>query len=72
MVPDELRRAGVTSREMDVLLLVGEGSSNAEIAGRLYLSPRTVQNHIDRLLGRLGLGTRARLVAYASRLPPQP
>jgi DNA-binding CsgD family transcriptional regulator len=67
-VPQELRGAGVTSRETDVLTLVGAGMSNVEIAGRLYLSPRTVETHIGRLLAKTGRADRAELVALAIRL----
>jgi DNA-binding CsgD family transcriptional regulator len=65
-VPPRLRALGVTSREMDVLLLVGEGLGNRDIAGRLYLSPRTVEKHVERLIAKTRAGTRAALVAYAA------
>ena len=60
-VPPHLRRIGITSREMDVLLLVAEHLTNAQIAERLCLSPRTVDTHVSRLIakaqvpGRTGL-----------------
>jgi DNA-binding CsgD family transcriptional regulator len=60
-VPGALRAAGVTSREMDVLTLVSTGLTNAEIAGRLYLSPRTVETHVASLLAKLGAPDRGRL-----------
>ena len=66
-VPDELRAFGVTSREMDVLRLVAAGLSNPEIAAELYLSPRTVDNHVGRLLSRTGARGRARLAALVTR-----
>ncbi len=71
-VPDALANLGVTSREMDVLALLVEGSTTGEIAQRLYLSPRTVQNHIDRLLQRTSLDSRVRLVAFATPLLADP
>ena len=66
-VPDELRSRGVSSREMDVLLLVAEGLSNPEIAATLTLSPRTVEKHVASLLTRTGARNRAQLAALAAR-----
>jgi len=60
-VPPRLRAAGVTSREMDVLTLVGQGRSNAEIAQRLFLSPRTVETHVTNLLAKTGAASRGAL-----------
>jgi DNA-binding CsgD family transcriptional regulator len=68
-LPERLRAAGVTGRELEVLRLLGERLSNREIAERLYLSPRTVEKHVERLLhktgepGRGDLGRLARDVA---------
>lgn len=67
-VPAALRVMGVTSREMDVLLLVAEGLSNPEIGARLFLSPRTVEKHVASLLARTGARGRAQLAALAARL----
>jgi DNA-binding CsgD family transcriptional regulator len=66
-VPAALRAFGVTSRETDVLLLVAEGHGNREVAERLYLSPRTVEKHVERLLAKMGLVRRSELVAFAAR-----
>ena len=60
-VPAELRALGVTSREVDVLGLVAEGLTNREIADRLFLSPRTVENHVERLLAKTGASNRREL-----------
>jgi DNA-binding CsgD family transcriptional regulator len=60
-VPAHLRAAGVTSREMDVLTLVAQGLGNAQIADRLFLSPRTVETHVANLLAKLGASGRAQL-----------
>jgi DNA-binding CsgD family transcriptional regulator len=60
----------VSSRETDVLILVAEGRSNREVAERLFLSPRTVEKHVERLLAKTGLQRRAELVAYAARVLP--
>ncbi|MDP8992824.1 MAG: AAA family ATPase [Actinomycetota bacterium] len=67
-VEPELERAGVTPREADVLALVAGGLTNKEIAERLYLSARTVEKHVERLLLKTGAPNRARLAALASRL----
>ena len=69
-VPGALRAAGVTSREMDVLSLVSTGLSNAEIAGRLYLSPRTVETHVASLLSKLGAADRGQLRSRVAALTP--
>lgn len=63
-VPVELRALGVTSRELDVLKLVAKDLSNREIAERLYLSTRTVENHVATLLRRTGTGSRGMLAAF--------
>lgn len=65
-VPPELRAMGVTTREMDVLLLVAQSMSNADIAQRLHLSVRTVENHISRLLQKTALGDRRQLSRLVS------
>jgi len=66
-VPQPLRKAGVTSREMDVLLLVGRGCSNAEIAQVLVISPKTVETHVASMVAKVGLGGRRELVAFAAK-----
>ncbi|MGH3734986.1 MAG: helix-turn-helix transcriptional regulator [Micromonosporaceae bacterium] len=65
VVPPHLRRHGVTSREMDVLLLLAAGMTNREIAERLVLSPRTVETHIGNLLSKTGALSRAELATAA-------
>ncbi|WP_052359588.1 response regulator [Actinoplanes friuliensis] len=56
---------GVTDRELEVLSLVGQGLSNAEITGRLGLSLATVKTHVSRLLAKLHARDRAQLVIVA-------
>ena len=59
--------AGVplTAREVEVLRELAAGSTNREIAERLYLSEGTVKNHVSRILGRLGLRDRLQAALYA-------
>jgi DNA-binding CsgD family transcriptional regulator len=57
--------AQLTRRESEVLELVGHGLSNAEIGERLFITPKTVEHHVGRILAKLGLPSRARAVAYA-------
>lgn len=64
-MPDGLRRIGVTAREAEVLQLLGERLSNAEVAARLHLSTRTVEKHVERLLRKTGARDRRALVAVS-------
>jgi two-component system response regulator NreC len=60
--PDDL-----SEREVDVLRLIALGHTNAEIAGKLYLSVRTVETHRAHIQQKLNLSSRAELVGYALR-----
>jgi DNA-binding CsgD family transcriptional regulator len=66
--------AGLTRREVDVLSLLADGRSNAEIAGELMIGDRTVGSHVERILEKLEAPTRAAAAAHAEReglwLPP--
>jgi DNA-binding CsgD family transcriptional regulator len=66
-VPAQMRRMGVTSREMDVYLLVARGYSNADIGARLFISPKTVETHVASLVAKTGQPGRRELVAHAAR-----
>jgi DNA-binding NarL/FixJ family response regulator len=59
--------ATLTSREREILQLVGEGNTNQEIAGRLHLSIKTVQSHRAAVMMKLGLRDVTHLVRYAVR-----
>lgn len=57
----------LTARERDVLLLISDGKSNAEIARALFLSEATVKSHLRSILSKLGLKSRTEIAAYAWR-----
>jgi len=60
--------SGLTPRETEVLRLVAEGLTNAEIAERLIISEHTVHRHVTNLLRKLDLPSRTAAAAQAARL----
>jgi DNA-binding CsgD family transcriptional regulator len=61
----------MSEREQQVADLVARGLSNAEVAARLFISPRTVTTHLERIYRRLGISSRAELSRYvAADAPP--
>jgi DNA-binding NarL/FixJ family response regulator len=67
-LPPEL--AGLTAREREVLALIVSGASNREIAEALYISERTVKNHITSILSQLHLRDRTQAAMFASAYLP--
>jgi DNA-binding CsgD family transcriptional regulator len=53
-------------REQEVLKLVAQGCTDREVGSRLYISPRTVQNHLARIREKTGLRRRSELAAWAA------
>ncbi|UCH22144.1 MAG: response regulator transcription factor [Deltaproteobacteria bacterium] len=58
----------LTPREQEIMRLLAEGFSNKEIAKKLFISPKTVENHRSNIMGKLGLHSTIELVRYAARL----
>lgn len=64
---DELLASGLSNRELDVLIMLGERLSNKEIAERLFLSPETVKTHIANISRKLNVSGRLKAVAAAKK-----
>jgi DNA-binding CsgD family transcriptional regulator len=66
--------AGLTPREIEVLGLLARGLSNKEIARRLFISPKTVGNHVEHIYAKIGASSRARASLFAMQhgLLPEP
>ena len=60
--------AGLTARQLEVLSLVAEGLTNAEIAERLVVSPRTAEHHVAAVLTKLGRHSRRDAARRAAEL----
>src|SRR5438552_1971484 len=68
IMPDAMRAAGVTRRELEIFWMVADRLHNKEIADRLHVSARTVESHVSSLLGKLGALDRQTLVETGARL----
>jgi DNA-binding NarL/FixJ family response regulator len=64
---DREQHESLTPRELEVLLLISEGLHNSEIAGRLFVTERTVKFHVSSILAKLGADNRTEAVALATR-----
>ena len=60
-------RAELSDREIQVLKLIANGKDNAQIAGELHISPKTVKNHISNILMKLQIDNRIQAAVYAVR-----
>jgi DNA-binding NarL/FixJ family response regulator len=64
---EETIRAELSAREIEVLKLIANGKDNAEIARELFISPKTVKNHISNILMKLQIQNRIQAAVYAVR-----
>ena len=64
---DDQTMSDLTTREQEVLTLLADGDSNAEIAEKLSISPKTVSRHRENIMRKLNLHSRTELVKYAIR-----
>jgi DNA-binding NarL/FixJ family response regulator len=71
MIVVRARPSGLTSREVEVLRLVAQGLSNADIADQLVLSRRTVHAHLRSIFAKLGVSTRTAAVRKAADVLPR-
>ncbi|MCZ0975240.1 helix-turn-helix transcriptional regulator [Streptomyces albulus] len=63
---------GLTRRESQVAELVAEGLTNKDIAARLTIAQRTAENHVERILGKLGLTSRTQLALWTYEQRDEP
>jgi DNA-binding NarL/FixJ family response regulator len=65
--PGRRTTGSLTKREAEVLELLRHGLTNPEIADRLFISRKTVEHHVSRLLAKLGLRSRAEAAVHATK-----
>jgi DNA-binding CsgD family transcriptional regulator len=56
----------LTGQEMQIVVAVGAGLTNREVAAQLFISPRTVDHHLRRVFSKLGISSRADLIRLAA------
>ena len=61
----DLRPAGLSEREVEVVRLVAQGCSNPEVASRLFISRRTAEHHVQHIYAKVGVSSRPALALYA-------
>ena len=64
-LPGQAKASGLTTREIEVLRLIRDGLSNREIGERLFVSKRTAETHVEHILAKLDVSTRAEAAADA-------
>ncbi|WP_190112455.1 response regulator [Streptomyces cinnamoneus] len=70
--PQDERLAGLSPREREILALIGDGLTNRQIAQQLFLSEKTVKNHISRMLAKLGVERRIQAAVLATEVARPP
>lgn len=65
---ERIAELGISPREMEILKMVGEGMSNQEIAGQLYISLSTVKTHVSNLFSKLNVKRRTQAIETARSL----
>ena len=64
--------AGLTEQEHTTLELIGEGLSNRQIAGRMFVAEKTVKNYVSHVLAKLGMTSRTQVAVLAAHRGPRP
>ena len=63
------RVIGLSEREAKLLALLAAGNDTREVAGRMFVSPHTVQDHLKSIFGKAGVNSRRQLIAQPRRVP---
>ena len=58
----------LTAREQEVVVLLAEGLSTSQVADKLFISPKTAENHRSNIMRKLGLHSTVELIRYAAKL----
>jgi two-component system, NarL family, response regulator LiaR len=64
----DIAKLGISKRELDVLILMGQGHSNQQIADELFVSTNTVKTHTSRLFGKLEVKNRTQAIIKAQEI----